>query len=77
MLKFWRNWRKWEGKLVQKRKKVKGYSFRPGKDALADAMSMSAEEKLAWLKQAGSFVNHFVSLRKLAVWEKCRKQDKS
>lgn len=62
--------------MAQKRKKAKGYSFRPGREALADAANMSAEEKLAWLKQAGSFVNHFVSQRKLAIWEKYRKQAK-
>ena len=62
--------------MAPRRKKGKGYSFRPSSEALADVAGMSAEEKLAWLKQANCFVSDFVSQKRLAAWDRYRKQAK-
>ena len=59
--------------MAPRRKKGRGYSFRPSSEALADAAGMSAEEKLIWLKQANNFVSDFVPQKKLAIWERYKK----
>jgi hypothetical protein len=58
---------------MHRKKRRKGFAFKPSSEYIKETMNMPAKSKLEWLEEARDFVYKALPKKKLKIWEKFRK----